>query len=172
MGEPPRAVIVPFGVPPEARGLGLGLAALMHSFAKLSGGRIAVAQLCAPEDQQRDRSSSPVEAFLTPDAWREIAGRGDAPLGVGLVPPGLFEPPIDGGGTLRLLAFDPANGRTFATNEALGRVRTRVRARSRLDDRRRPKRRRNASDGGIPEERRLGAVPSFCRREVESSRSL
>ena len=60
-----------------------------------------------------------VEAFVSPEAWREITGRGDAPMGVGLVLTGVFEPPVDGDGAIRLLAFDPGTGRTCATAEAL-----------------------------------------------------
>ena len=115
----PCAVVVPFGVPPEGRGLGLGLAALVHSFAKLPGGRVAMAQLRSREDPAGPSSPSMVEAFVSPEAWREITGRGDAPMGVGLVLTGVFEPPVDGDGAIRLLAFDPGTGRTCATAEAL-----------------------------------------------------
>ncbi len=41
----PRAVIIPFGVPDDGRGLGLGLAALVHSFAQIDGESVALAQL-------------------------------------------------------------------------------------------------------------------------------
>ena len=40
----PRAVVIPFGVPVEGRGLGLGLAALMHTCVHLDGGGVAIAQ--------------------------------------------------------------------------------------------------------------------------------
>ena len=42
---PPRAVVIPFGVPDDGRGLGLGLAALVHSFAQIDGESVALAQL-------------------------------------------------------------------------------------------------------------------------------
>lgn len=41
----PRAVVIPFGVPDDGRGLGLGLAALVHSFAQIDGESVALAQL-------------------------------------------------------------------------------------------------------------------------------
>lgn len=43
----PRAVIIPFGVPEDGKGLGLGLAALVHSFAQIDGESVALAQLLA-----------------------------------------------------------------------------------------------------------------------------
>lgn len=43
----PRSVVIPFGVPDEGRGLGLGLAALVHSFAQIDGEGVALAQLLA-----------------------------------------------------------------------------------------------------------------------------
>ncbi len=43
----PRAVVIPFGVPDDGRGLGLGLAALVHSFAQIDGESVALAQLLA-----------------------------------------------------------------------------------------------------------------------------
>ena len=42
------AVVVPFGVPNERRGLGLGLAALVHGFARIRGQHVALAQLGGP----------------------------------------------------------------------------------------------------------------------------
>ncbi len=111
--ENSRAVVVPFGVPSEGRGLGLGLAALVHSFAQVDGSGVAIAQLQARERGQ-GTVYSPVEAFLSPSAWRDIAGRGDGPAGVGMVLTGAFEPPSGGQGTIQLLAFDPRDGRTRA----------------------------------------------------------
>ena len=43
----PRAVVIPFEVPDDGRGLGLGLAALVHSFAQIDGESVALAQLLA-----------------------------------------------------------------------------------------------------------------------------
>ncbi|HSY25494.1 MAG TPA: tetratricopeptide repeat protein [Polyangiaceae bacterium] len=122
----PRAVVIPFGVPEEGRGLGLGLAALVHSFAQVDGAGIAIAQLEArtadgsngSKGQRVDRPPSPVEAFLSPAAWRDIAGRGDGPSGVAIVVTGAFEPPAGGPGTIQLLAFDPRDGRTCAKTDA------------------------------------------------------
>jgi tetratricopeptide (TPR) repeat protein len=115
----PRAVVIPFGVPTEGRGLGLGLAALLHACLGLDGGGMAIAQLHARRNDGPDGApSSPVEAFLPPAAWRDIAGRGETPSDLALVLTGAFEPPLDGHGTLQLLAFDARDGRERARIDA------------------------------------------------------
>ena len=54
----PRAVIIPFGVPPEGKGLGLGLAALVHGSSQIDGGSIALAQLLSKKpDGSRNESA-------------------------------------------------------------------------------------------------------------------
>lgn len=128
----PRAVVIPFGVPDDGRGLGLGLAALVHSFAQIDGESVALAQLLArgspPGDEDdEDRpvehdgderaDPSPVEAFVSPHAWRDLTGTGTTPPGVSFVVTGAFEPPIDGRGLIQLLAFDTKDGRTRARVE-------------------------------------------------------
>jgi tetratricopeptide (TPR) repeat protein len=106
-------VVIPFGVPVESRGLGLGLAALVHAFVHVEGGGVAIAQLHArPKEEPEGKSASPVEAFVPPAAWRDIASRGDTPTGVSLVLTGAFEPPHEGLGTIHLLAFDARDGGT------------------------------------------------------------
>lgn len=115
----PRAVVIPFGVPTEARGLGLGLAALVHACVHVDGGGVAIAQLHARrKDEPSDRPPSPVEAFVPPAAWKDIAGRGETPPGVGVVVTGAFEPPLEGHGALQLLAFDARDGHTRARVDA------------------------------------------------------
>jgi tetratricopeptide (TPR) repeat protein len=130
----PRAVVIPFGVPDDGRGLGLGLAALVHSFAQIDGESVALAQLLArkqPSQDDEDGGSdddapeadeksepSPVEAFVPPHAWRDLTGSSAAPPGVSFVVTGAFEPPIDGRGLIQLLAFDTKDGRTRAKVEA------------------------------------------------------
>jgi tetratricopeptide (TPR) repeat protein len=42
-------VVIPFGVPDDGRGLGLGLAALVHSFAQIDGESVALAQLLSTQ---------------------------------------------------------------------------------------------------------------------------
>jgi tetratricopeptide (TPR) repeat protein len=112
MSNPP-AVVIPFGVPVAGRGLGIGLAALVHAFAHVEGGGVAIAQLHGRrQDQPVDTSPSPVEAFVPPAAWRDIAG--ESRSGVGVVLTGAFEPPGEGDGTIQLLAFDARDGRTRA----------------------------------------------------------
>ncbi len=60
----PRAVVIPFGVPDDGRGLGLGLAALVHSFAQIDGESVALAQLLSsqPTASARARSSRSTRA--------------------------------------------------------------------------------------------------------------
>ncbi|HZU84096.1 MAG TPA: hypothetical protein VE987_14305, partial [Polyangiaceae bacterium] len=56
-------VVIPFGVPAEGRGLGLGLAALVHAFAHVDGGAVAIAQLHGRRnDEPVDTAPSLVEA--------------------------------------------------------------------------------------------------------------
>jgi tetratricopeptide (TPR) repeat protein len=115
----PRAVVIPFGVPAEGRGLGLGLAALLHTCLRLDGSEVAIAQLHARRNDAPDGTPpSPVEAFLPPDAWKDIAGRGETPSDVALVLTGAFEPPVDGHGTIQLLAFDARDGKERARIDA------------------------------------------------------
>jgi tetratricopeptide (TPR) repeat protein len=127
----PRAVVIPFGVPDDGRGLGLGLAALVHSFAQIDGESVALAQLLSrtqsnDEDDADDsglrsgeNQPSPVEAFVPPHAWRDLTGSSSAPPGVSFVVTGAFEPPTDGRGLIQLLVFDSKDGRTRAKVEAL-----------------------------------------------------
>jgi tetratricopeptide (TPR) repeat protein len=118
--QSPRSLVIPFGVPDEGRGLGLGIAALVHTFVQLDGEAVAIAQLHARrrESSPPGGAAPPVEVFVPPAAWRDIAGRGDGPSAVGTVVTGSFEPPADGSGTIRLLAFDPVDGRTRASVDA------------------------------------------------------
>src|SRR5688500_1391678 len=132
----PRAVVIPFGVPDDGRGLGLGLAALVHSFALIDGESVALAQLLArkqaprPEECEEEeeeastttsssREAGPVEAFVPPRAWKDLTGSGTAPPDVSFVVTGAFEPPTDGRGLIQLLVFGAKDGRTHAKVEAL-----------------------------------------------------
>lgn len=99
-------MVIPFGVPKEGQGLGLGLAALIHSFGTLSGQSVALAQLLSrAHDDRQDKPGGPVEALLAPQAWRDMAGVGQAPKSVDVVITGGFEPPNEGHGSLEVLAF-------------------------------------------------------------------
>ncbi len=137
---PPRAVVIPFGVPDDGRGLGLGLAALVHSFAQIDGESVALAQLLSrnpsapsPRDEDEDgedgaedegdslrshREAGPVEAFVPPRAWKDLTGSSAEPSGVSFVVTGAFEPPTDGRGLIQLLVFEAKDGRTRARVEA------------------------------------------------------
>ncbi len=115
----PRTVVIPFGVPAEARGLGIGLAALVHAFTNVDGEGVAIAQLHAKKkDEPPETTPSPVEAFVPPAAWNDLAKRGDAPPLVHVVLTGSIDPPALGSGTIQLLAFDPRDGKTRAQVEA------------------------------------------------------
>lgn len=110
----PRAVVVPFAVPDEGRNLGLGLAALVHSFVRVFGQNVALAQLLSRDDERSE--PRPVEALVSPKAWGDISGspRGD----VSCVLTGQLEPPSDGRGLLRVVAFEPASGKVLCDEEA------------------------------------------------------
>ena len=116
----PRALVIPFGVPSEGRGLGIGLAALVHACVHVEGGGVALAQLQSRKSEEQDRPSQalPVEAFVPPAAWRDIARRSEPDAGAGVVLTGSFEPPTEGQGAIRLLAFDARDGRTRARVDA------------------------------------------------------
>jgi len=127
----PRVVVIPFGVPDDGRGLGLGLAALVHSFAQIDGESVALAQLLSQQkpvrgedDDEEDaddvvaREPSPVEAFVPPRAWKDLTGSSSEPNGVSFVVTGAFEPPVDGRGLIQLLVFETKEGRTRAKVEA------------------------------------------------------
>jgi tetratricopeptide (TPR) repeat protein len=113
----PHAVVIPFGVPVEGRGLGLGLAALVHAFVLVEGGGVGIAQLHGRRKEEPvDAHPAPVEAFVPPAAWRDIAGEAQGHVGVVLT--GVFEPPGQGDGAIQLLAFDAKDGRTRARVDA------------------------------------------------------
>jgi predicted Zn-dependent protease len=112
----PHAVVIPFGVPVGGRGLGLGLAAMVHAFAHLQGSGVAIAQLQGRRNEEPADAVYPVEAFLAPTAWRDIASEGS--IDVGVVLTGAFEPPDEGDGTIQFLAFDARNGQTKARVDA------------------------------------------------------
>jgi tetratricopeptide (TPR) repeat protein len=108
------AVIIPLAVPEEARGLGLGLAALVHGFGAVGGESIPLAQLMARSALAGDPNvpetpSDPVEAFIPPQGWKEMTQEAGA-TNQHLVITGAFEPPTSGRGQLQLLAFHAADG--------------------------------------------------------------
>jgi tetratricopeptide (TPR) repeat protein len=119
----PRAVIVPFGVPPPSRGLGLGLAALVHGFAFIDGQSVGLAQLFARPREAGSGAAGvappgPVETFVPAASWRDLAGSGPGAPDVAIVITGAFEPPREGKGMLDLLAFDARDGSTRARVDA------------------------------------------------------
>jgi tetratricopeptide (TPR) repeat protein len=127
----PRAVVIPFGVPTEGRGLGLGLAALVHSFAQIEGHSVALAQLHArraEDDPKRDEPTGkpalPLESYVSPSTWRDLSGIGHAPGGVSVVVTGALEPPGAGRGQIQILAFDAKSGTVRAKGEGLLDVQT------------------------------------------------
>lgn len=99
--------------------MGLGLAAIVHSSARMAGAGVAIARLqVAKRELASDAHAAPLEVFMTPDAWRDMASRVDRPSGIGIVLTGAFDPPLDGDGAIRLLAFDARDGRTRASTDA------------------------------------------------------
>ncbi len=139
--------MIPFGVPDDGRGLGLGLAALVHGSAQIDGESVALAQLLSrhpraarspkardeQDDEEEDDDSAepsarlrgegegeagPVEAFVPPRAWKDLTGNSSEPSGVSFVVTGSFEPPTDGRGLIQLLVFEAKDGRTRARVEA------------------------------------------------------
>jgi tetratricopeptide (TPR) repeat protein len=116
----PRAIVIPFGVPSDGQGLGLGLAALVHAVVQVDGSGVAIAQLHAGAGSAGAESAPrvPVEAFVPPAAWQEIAGRGDAPSSADVIITGSFDPPLSGPGMIQILAFDARSGRTRARVDA------------------------------------------------------
>lgn len=115
----PCAVVIPFGVPASGSGLGVGLAALLHSCSQIHGEQIALAQLFArPSDGSPSNSPTPVETHLFPRAWRDLVAGGNAPPNVPVVVTGAFEPPGDGPGLIHLVAFDGTSGELRARVEA------------------------------------------------------
>jgi tetratricopeptide (TPR) repeat protein len=125
----PRAVVIPFGIPEDGRGLGLGLAALVHSFTQIEGSSVALAHLLARstgavanvqpggEGVATSVGVRPLEAFVPPQAWKDLAGSGHAPPDVTVVLTGSLEPPAGGKGLIQLLAFDARDGSTRAKVE-------------------------------------------------------
>ncbi len=114
----PRAVVVPFAVPPDAKGLGLGLAAFIHANVLVGGENVALAQLHAKRDGDPEGAPlEPVEAFMPMAAWRELQGENGPPPSVETIFTGSFEPPTDGRGLLKILAFDVHTGATRASVE-------------------------------------------------------
>lgn len=55
-------MIIPFGVPDDGRGLGLGLAALVHSFAQIDGESVALAQLLSTQPAVTSRGGRSTRA--------------------------------------------------------------------------------------------------------------
>jgi tetratricopeptide (TPR) repeat protein len=112
-----RAVVVPLGVPDSSRGLGLGIAALVHGFARAFGQGVALAQLHG-KPAQEGGVPRPVESLIPAGAWRDLVTRGQAPDDVEVVITGHFEPPGDGAGLLQVLVFEAKTGALVARGEA------------------------------------------------------
>ena len=90
---------------------------MVHTFAHIAGGGVAIAQLHGRRNEDPvGAPPSPVEAFVPPSAWHDIAG--EARSGVGVVLTGMFEPPGEGDGAIQLLAFDSRDGKTRARVDA------------------------------------------------------
>lgn len=103
----PRAVVLPFGVSEEMRGVGVGIAALLHAFLRVGETQAAFVQVLGrPKD--RDDEPRPVEALVPPQAWKDMPGSEDTPESIRWVITGAIEVPDEGRGALHVLAFDRA----------------------------------------------------------------
>jgi len=109
----PATVVIPFAVPAESRGLGLGLAALVHAYVHVGDTGVALARLKSREGDGPGNEGA-IEAFVAPSVWRGIARPSDGPRAEGIVLTGQLEPPVSGQGTLRLLAFNSDTGNACA----------------------------------------------------------
>jgi tetratricopeptide (TPR) repeat protein len=115
--EKPHALVIPFGVPERGKGLGLGLASLVHSFARIDDGDVALAQIRSHGSD--GGVTGIVEAFVTAAQWRAMPGSEDTPPQVRVVLTGAFEPPRDGRGAFSVLAFDAKTGELRAKLDAV-----------------------------------------------------
>jgi Flp pilus assembly protein TadD len=115
--DKPRALVIPFGVPERGKGLGLGLASLVHSFARIGDGDVALAQIRSHGSD--GGVTGIVEAFVTAAQWRAMPGSEDTPPQVCVVLTGAFEPPREGRGAFSVVAFDPKTGEPRAKLDAV-----------------------------------------------------
>ena len=111
----PHVVVVPFAVPEDGRDLGLGIAAIVHAFARIEGHDIALAQLLSRESSGRE--PQPIEVFVSPTTWKNLTSNDPTSEDIRLILTGTFEPPTHGRGLLQLLAFDAKDGTTRAEVE-------------------------------------------------------
>jgi len=115
--DKPHALVIPFGVPERGKGLGLGLASLVHSFARIDDGDVALAQIRSHGSD--GGVTGIVEAFVTAAQWRAMPGSEDTPPQVKVVLTGAFEPPREGRGAFSVLAFDAKTGEPRAKLDAV-----------------------------------------------------
>ncbi len=113
----PRALVIPFGVPDAGKGLGLGLASLVHAFARIEDGDVALAQI--RKHGNDGGVTGMVEAFVTGAQWRAMPGAEETPSHVSMVLTGAFDPPRDGRGAFSVVAFDAKTGEARAKFEAV-----------------------------------------------------
>src|SRR5438477_2931720 len=115
--DKPHALVIPFGVPERGKGLGLGLASLVHSFARIDDGDVALAQIRSHGSD--GGVTGIVEAFVTAAQWRAMPGSEDTPPQVRIVLTGAFEPPREGRGAFSVVAFDAKTGEPRAKLDAV-----------------------------------------------------
>lgn len=115
--DKPHALVIPFGVPERGKGLGLGLASLVHSFTRIDDGDVALAQIRSHGSD--GGVTGIVEAFVTAAQWRAMPGSEDTPPQVKVVLTGAFEPPREGRGAFSVLAFDAKTGEPRAKLDAV-----------------------------------------------------
>ena len=115
--DKPHALVIPFGVPERGKGLGLGLASLVHAFTRIDDGDVALAQIRSHGSD--GGVTGIVEAFVTAAQWRAMPGSEDTPPQVRVVLTGAFEPPREGRGAFSVVAFDAKTGEPRAKLDAV-----------------------------------------------------
>jgi len=97
----------------------LGLAALVHGFARV-GGSTSRWLNCSGKRTSEPDARPAGRSLHSAQAWRDLAGQGNAPGDVKLVLTGAFEPPDESAGLFRLMAFDPRDGAMRAQARGAG----------------------------------------------------